>query len=581
MLNRAVALFALIIVSVFSARSQQLPGVFPGDQQNTGGLQGPAGPGYGPATSTTSLTVGAGSQTLTTQSGLAYSAGAVVQLTCTSPTTYYMYGPVASYSGTTGTLVFNASSTIIGGAGNTCASWTLNLAPLNAASIPPYPFSFTNSPGFCIEAATPDSSGCSGAGLQNIGPHGQGTTAVLSSLVNASGVSILAGTDFTPYSNGDILVTFYQGVQTGSGQVSGGGSGAGVVYANPGTTGQVGCYLANGVVLSGCNPLPTGLTIPAPSFTGTPSAANATSFTLPNAGGAAPTSGGDCRYDTTQLRTVCGGDGALTGGIPRLIGWVHPPSDVRCAHGGDTSITFNSSGACNNPTGTEGTSAAEFASSVSIPANFMVQDKMLRVKAQLKAWSSTTSAALQVRMQWGSTTNYAANGPIGTTNGMVNRGVLMDCNIVSLAAPASSALQTADCNVPVPAWVAANWASTTVPGNVNTSSAEALSIGAYYSATGLFSATYTSGGTFSGTGNCTLGTFSAGTAGAATIAVASGTPGAITVTNTGYAFTGSTSTATLTGGTATCSGTPTLAIVLGGAQGNAIQLINMEVWEDN
>ena len=80
------------------------------------------GAGYA-ATSTTSLTIGTGSTTFTTQSGLAYTAGAIIQATDSANVANYMYGTVTSYSGTT--LVVNV--TAVGGSG-TFATWNINLA---------------------------------------------------------------------------------------------------------------------------------------------------------------------------------------------------------------------------------------------------------------------------------------------------------------------------------------------------------------------------------------------------------------------------------------------------------------------
>jgi hypothetical protein len=88
----------------------------------TNGTNGTNGTGYA-ATSTTSLTIGTGSATFTTQSGLAYSAGARARASSSANTANYMEGLVTSYSGTT--LVINVDTT--GGSG-TLASWNINVA---------------------------------------------------------------------------------------------------------------------------------------------------------------------------------------------------------------------------------------------------------------------------------------------------------------------------------------------------------------------------------------------------------------------------------------------------------------------
>jgi hypothetical protein len=73
-------------------------------------------------TSTTSLTVGSGSKTVTTQSGLPYSAGARIRISSSATPSKYMVGTCTSYSGTT--LVVNVTQ--FEGSG-TLASWNIIL----------------------------------------------------------------------------------------------------------------------------------------------------------------------------------------------------------------------------------------------------------------------------------------------------------------------------------------------------------------------------------------------------------------------------------------------------------------------
>ena len=90
--------------------------------QGTIGAAGPTGPGYG-ATSTSSLTVGSGSTTFATQTGLAYSIGARARASSAANSANYMEGLVTSYTGTA--LIINVDTT--GGSG-THADWNLNVA---------------------------------------------------------------------------------------------------------------------------------------------------------------------------------------------------------------------------------------------------------------------------------------------------------------------------------------------------------------------------------------------------------------------------------------------------------------------
>jgi len=113
---------------------------------------------------------------------------------------------------------------------------------------------------------------------------------------------------------------------------------------------------------------------------------------------------------------------------------------------------------------------------------------------------------------------------------------------------------------------------------VGVPSSGALEMGLYFSANGLGSVTsYTSGASVTGAINttCTLGTFNNGLTGGAVTATLT-TPNSLSgasfaVTNTGYGATTAPTTATVTSGTASCSGTGVVFVtVLGGAQGTAI-----------
>ncbi len=88
--------------------------------QGVAGANGLNGSSYG-GTSTTSLTIGTGAKTFTTQAGLAYTAGQRVRAAASA--TQYMEGDVTSYGGTS--LVLNVTTT--SGAG-TLASWGFGIA---------------------------------------------------------------------------------------------------------------------------------------------------------------------------------------------------------------------------------------------------------------------------------------------------------------------------------------------------------------------------------------------------------------------------------------------------------------------
>ncbi len=95
------------------------------------GMTTPAG--YA-GTSTTSLTIGTGTQTLTTQSGLSYIPGNLVEILNTGVTyNSWMIGTVMSYSGTT----MIANITAVSGAGNVFSSWSLVSPAVATFTVPP------------------------------------------------------------------------------------------------------------------------------------------------------------------------------------------------------------------------------------------------------------------------------------------------------------------------------------------------------------------------------------------------------------------------------------------------------------
>jgi hypothetical protein len=86
------------------------------------GSTGASGPGY-LATSTTSLLIGTGPKSFTTQAGLAYTVGARARASSAGASTNFMEGLVTAYSGTT----LSINVTLIGGSG-TAADWNINLS---------------------------------------------------------------------------------------------------------------------------------------------------------------------------------------------------------------------------------------------------------------------------------------------------------------------------------------------------------------------------------------------------------------------------------------------------------------------
>lgn len=83
------------------------------------------------ATSTTSLTVGTGSKSLTVQTGKQFASGQFCTIASVADPANYMWGQVTSYNSGTGALVVNV--TVPGGSG-TIASWDVSVSGSRGAT---------------------------------------------------------------------------------------------------------------------------------------------------------------------------------------------------------------------------------------------------------------------------------------------------------------------------------------------------------------------------------------------------------------------------------------------------------------
>ena len=256
-----------------------------------------------------------------------------------------------------------------------------------------------------------------------------------------------------------------------------------------------------------------------------------------------------------------------------------PSSDCISAHAGDTSVTFIG-GATSCPNVTDpisGGTIATFATNYPVSANYFTSaGKQLLIRADFAIWTPTTAPTLTLRLYNGST--LAVNPQQTMALGNAITKYLASVTFQETATAAADGHVISDYTaIVMPSSTAGTVNATAQPTAPGTGSYNAQ-VELFFSATGLSTTTYSSGGSFSGTGSCTIDTFTPTCTGASgTIAVSGGTPGAITITNTGYACTSVTG-ATVHSGTATCSGTPTLTgSTFGGAQGTAIQLVGLSV----
>jgi len=138
----------------------------------------------------------------------------------------------------------------------------------------------------------------------------------------------------------------------------------------------------------------------------------ATSLVVPKAAGAAPTADGDMRYDTTQEAVVAGGNGTVTGFVPRVLRMTNCTTEANCTAGNEVDAD----------SGQQGTTETNFASNWSMPANFLFTNKAIQVCATVELTTTASPPTLTLRFKAGST--VLAAQPAQTTGAnMTNRGL--------------------------------------------------------------------------------------------------------------------------------------------------------------
>lgn len=127
----AITLNALVASTDYSAKEWAVGTTVPSGSAKTWAQTALNAPGTS-ATSTTSLTIGAGSQSLTlAQTGKSFVVGQYVQIVSTASTGNWMVGAITSFTSGTGAMTVNVTNT--GGSG-TIASWTV--APATPSGLP-------------------------------------------------------------------------------------------------------------------------------------------------------------------------------------------------------------------------------------------------------------------------------------------------------------------------------------------------------------------------------------------------------------------------------------------------------------
>lgn len=135
-----------------------------------------------------------------------------------------------------------------------------------------------------------------------------------------------------------------------------------------------------------------------------------------------PTAEGQIGYNSSQHDYVGGGNQNTSGSFPRVLSFqasLGSSPDLICAKKGD--IVGSPAKDCAN-TGSDGTTATAFATSYSIPANFLVVNKNLRITAAFTVYTPAPGPleAFSILLEIGGATVYSSNPVSGTTGGILN-----------------------------------------------------------------------------------------------------------------------------------------------------------------
>lgn len=148
--------------------------------------------------------------------------------------------------------------------------------------------------------------------------------------------------------------------------------------------------------------------IDAPVFT--------SSVTLPTEAAPAPTADGHIEYATDQDRYVAGGAGGLTGSFPRVLAVGHPAESKTNSTASDQDYT----------------------SVFTIPANYLIENKVLRVTLNWQIATGTSTVTVINYLKVGSTKVYIS-GALNVTNGLTARGTSQVFYVYGTAAAGASA----------------------------------------------------------------------------------------------------------------------------------------------
>jgi len=251
---------------------------------------------------------------------------------------------------------------------------------------------------------------------------------------------------------------------------------------------------------------------------------------------------------------------------------------------------------CSNQATDAGGTFVAFNTTYTIPANYFgIQSSSIKVRPQFGVYAASAAEPIQnfawslgANNIWKSSGSVTISAPNNAANaaGTYPLDLTALCGYYGCSVGASTAVFA---SVP-PFTLGGTTAITDTTGltgiglppiTINTAISQIISLSVRYKATGVVSGTYTSGITATGTTGqtCTLTSFNDSSTATATVAltgtntIAGGT--ALVITARGNSATAAPTSATAGNGTATCSGTATIATVLGGSPGNAMVMYGM------
>lgn len=298
------------------------------------------------------------------------------------------------------------------------------------------------------------------------------------------------------------------------------------------------------------------------------------------------TTGGSCTTQPAGTLTSTAGVLATLTVTTKGVGCTTQPTLVPATTGSGAVVLFS---ACNNTSDAVGSITA-FSTGLSIPAGTIAAGNRWHFTVDEAITNpASNSVAVSMSFRYNSTTLWR------TVTATLAGGWAYNGFTQAFDATALSTTQMFASAIAVnPQTTTATSSSVVQPVTVNTASTASFTFGLQYASTGTASGTCNDAGnkcglTVSGTvgQTCLLTAFNgtAGTGATATVyltgtdLIANGT--ALYITNTGAAYTGASTTATGGNGTATCSGTATVATALGGSQGNAINLSVLTAVREN